>query len=329
MLATFVISWFVIFREGFDVIHAHNPPDTFVLIAGFYKLFGKRFIFDHHDLSPELYRYARFSEGGSRIVFKMLVWFEQLTLKLADHVIATNESYKEIEMTRGGVPEEKITIVRNGPDLDRVRLIDPDPQLRNKAGFLIGYVGEIGFQDGIDYLLRALWHLIHDLGHTDIYCVVIGDGAALPSLRKTATELGLDEFVGFTGWLAGEELIRTLSTVDIGVSPDPSNPYNDRCTMIKLTEYMALAKPIVAFDLPEHRFTARQAAFYAEPNDEIDFAKKIALLLNDPSQRSKMGEIGKDRIFSKLSWSGQEKHLISAYASLRLTESLSYAPERQ
>jgi glycosyltransferase involved in cell wall biosynthesis len=328
MLATFIISWIVLFREGFDVIHAHNPPDTFVLIAAFYKLLGKRFIFDHHDLAPELYYYARFSEGGNRLVYKMLILFEQLTLKLADHVIATNESYKSMEITRGRIPEEKITIVRNGPDLDRIRLVDPDPQLLNKGDFLIGYVGEIGVQDGLDYLLRALWHLVHDLGKNNFYCVIMGDGSALPALKETATALNLNEYVGFTGWLAGDDLVRSLSTVHIGVSADPSNPYNDRCTMIKLTEYMALAKPIVAFDLPEHRFTARQAALYAIPNDEFDFAKKIALLMDDPSRCVEMGQIGKDRISSELSWSRQERHLISAYDSLRLTDSLSVASEQ-
>lgn len=328
MVATFIISWLVLFREGFDVIHAHNPPDTFVLIAAFYKLFGKRFVFDHHDLAPELYYYARFGEDANQFVYKALIWFEQLTLKLADHVIATNESYKAMEMIRGGVPEEKITVVRNGPDLERIRLVDPDPYLRSRAEFLIGYVGEIGVQDGIDYLLRALWHLIYDFGKTDIYCVVMGDGNALPDLKQTATELNLNRYVGFTGWLGSDDLVRSLSTVDIGVSADPSNPYNDRCTMIKLTEYMALGKPIVAFDLPEHRYTARQAALYAKPNEEVDFAQKIALLMDDPSRRVEMGQIGKKRIASELSWSRQEKHLVSVYDSLRLTKSQSVAHEQ-
>jgi glycosyltransferase involved in cell wall biosynthesis len=321
ILATFIISWLVLFREGFDVIHAHNPPDTFVLVAAFYKLLGKRFVFDHHDLAPELYYYARFGEDANKFVYKALLRLEQLTLKIADRVIATNESYKAIEMNRGGVAEEKITIVRNGPDLERMRLVDPDPELRSKADFLIGYVGEIGVQDGLDYLLRALWHLIHDLGKTNIYCVVMGDGNALPSHRQTATELDLNKYVGFTGWLAGDDLVRSLSTVDIGVSADPSNPYNDRCTMIKLTEYMAMGKPIVAFDLPENRFTARQAALYAKPNDEFDFAQKIALLMEDPSRCVEMGQFGRRRILSELSWSRQEKHLISVYDSLMLTES--------
>lgn len=315
MVAAFLLSLVVLMREGFDVIHAHNPPDTFVLIAAIYRPFGKQFVFDHHDLAPELYYHARFS-NGNRFIYRLLLGFERLTCRLADHVIATNESYKAIEMERCGVPEHKISIVRNAPDFSRMHPAGPDPDLRVNVGTLIGYVGVTGFQDGIDYLLRALWCLAHELQRDDFYCLIMGDGDALTYLKHLTAELGLEGYVGFTGWLSGADVVHYLSTVDIGVSPDPSNPYNDRCTMIKLTEYMALAKPIVAFDLPEHRFTARDAAVYARPNDELDFARKIALLMDDPARRADMGRLGLQRIRSELSWEQQEKRLLAAYASL-------------
>ncbi|MCB0197562.1 MAG: glycosyltransferase family 4 protein [Anaerolineae bacterium] len=318
MVAMFILSWLVSYREGFDIIHAHNPPDTLVLIAAFYKLMGKRFVFDHHDLGPELYYYGRFGGNSNRFVYRVLIWFEQLSCQLADRVIATNESYKAIEMERGKVQENQITIVRNGPDLDRLRLMAPDPVLRRKADIIIGYVGELSFQDGLDYLLRALHHLIYDIGRLDFYCAIIGDGDALDSLKQMAVELNIDEYIWFTGWLSGSELVRCLSTIDVGVSPDPSNPYNDRCTMIKISEYMALGKPIVVFDLPEHRVTAQAAAVYARPNDELDFARQIILLMDDQERRQKMGQLGRERIETKLAWSYQEKHLLEAYEVLDL-----------
>jgi len=316
MTATFIISWLVFFREGFDIIHAHNPPDTFFFIAAFYKLMGKRFVFDHHDLAPELYYYGRFGDTGNRFVYRVLVWLERLSCRLADHVIATNESYKAIEMKRGGTPERQITIVRNGPDLDRLQPVAPDPKIRDKAEIIIGYVGEMGIQDGIDYLLRALWHLTHELDRKDLYCVIMGDGVALNDLKKLAAQLDLGDYILFTGWLSGDELIRYLSTIDIGITPDPSNPYNDRCTMIKITEYMAMAKPIVAFDLPEHRFTAQEAAVYAQPNDEFEFAKQIMFLMDDPDQRQKMGKTGRKRIETELAWQFQQEYLLDAYQTL-------------
>jgi len=315
MIATFFISLLVFLRKGFDVIHAHNPPDTFALVAGWYKLFGKRFVFDHHDLSPEMY-YARFKLDGKPLVYNSLVFFEKLTFRLADHVIATNQSYKAVAMTRGGVPEDHITIVRNGPELGRVRPVAPDPELGGRAKTIIGYVGLMGFQDGVDYLLRALTHLVNDLGRTDFLCIIIGRGDALSSLKALASELGLDTYVWFTGRVSDADLMRYLSTADICVDPDPSNPFNDRSTMIKMTEYMALGKPIVAFDLPEHRVTARDAAVYARPNDELDFAQQLVLLMDNPERRHRMGQIGRARIETELAWSYQEKHLLAAYETL-------------
>jgi len=315
MAATFILSLLVFLREGFDVVHAHNLPDTFVFIAAFYKLLSKRFVYDHHDLGPEMY-YARFGGSGNRLVHHMLALLEKLSCQLADHVIATNQSYKTIEMQRGGVPEERITVVRNAPDLNYLRPTEPDPHLRQKGKTIIVYVGVMGFQDGVDYLLRALRHLVYDLGRTDFSCVLVGAGDALPSLKQLTEQLSLADHVLFIGWVEYTEVARYLSAADICVAPEPSNSYNDRCTIEKVMEYMALGKPIVAFDLPEHRVTAQDAAVYARPNDELDFARLIIALMDDPERRQKMGQVGRERIETGLAWSYQEKCLLEAYEAL-------------
>jgi len=319
IIVIFSISLFVFLRHGFDAVHAHCPPDAFVFIAAFYKILGKRFTYDHHDLSPELYN-AKSGNKGNRFIYRILVLLERLSCKLADLVIATNESYKNVEMQRGGIPEERITIVRNGPDMKRFQLVESDPELRAKAKILLGYVGVLGEQDGLDYLLRVVNHLIYEMNVKDLLCVIIGKGVTLPDLKKLASELRVDDYVWFTEYIPDEDMMRILSTVDICVDPDPSNPFNDRCTMIKILEYMALGKPIVAFDLPEHRVSAQEAAYYAKPNDETDFARQIIALMNDPMQREKMGQIGKKRIDEELSWKHQATLLVDAYDMLFKTD---------
>ena len=314
--AMLVLSVLVHFREGFDVIHAANPPDTLVFVAAAYKLLGKRFVYDHHDLAPELYD-ARSTGRANPPMHRALVALEKLSLRYADHVIATNESYKALEMRRGGVPAERITIVRNGPMTNGHQLAEPDARLRQTGRTIISYVGVMGFQDGVDYLLRAIHHLVHDLGRTDVLCVLIGGlGGAQPSLKRLATQLGLDDHVWFTGWVSDAELLRYLASADICVDPDPSNPFNDRSTMIKMMQYMAQAKPIVAFDLPEHRFTAQDAALYVRPNDELAFARALAQLMDDPGRRLAMGAFGRERIRSELAWHYSAQHLVGAYRRL-------------
>jgi glycosyltransferase involved in cell wall biosynthesis len=315
MAATFVLSLFVLFGEGFDVVHAHNPPDTFVLIAALYKLFGKRFVFDHHDLSPEMYL-ARFPDSGSPLVYNALVFLEKFTCRVADQVIATNESYKKVEMERGRVPETRITIVRNGIELHRLRPIEPDRALRQMGKTIIGYVGVMGFQDGMDYLLRALHHLAHDLGRTDFYCVLIGGGDAWADSKSLARQFELEEYVRFTGQMSIDDLLPYLSAADICVDPDPSNPYNDRSTMFKMMEYMALGKPIVAFDMPEHRFTAQQAAVYVPPNDERAFARALAELMDNPLRRQELAAFGRRRIQTQLAWEFSIPNLLAVYQAV-------------
>jgi glycosyltransferase involved in cell wall biosynthesis/peptidoglycan/xylan/chitin deacetylase (PgdA/CDA1 family) len=316
MVASFMLSMVVFLRHGFDVVHAHNPPDLFVFVAAFYKLFGVRFVFDHHDLSPEMYC-ACFGARSNRLIYQVLVGLEKLSCRLADHVITTNQSYRAVEVERDGVAPERITIIRNGPDLHRTRPVEPDPGLRRRGKTVIGYVGEMGFQDGIDYLLRALRYLAYDLRRSDFFCVLMGNGAAWDRVKALVTELGIDGHVWLPGRVFGTDLLRYLCAADICVDPAPSNPYNDRSSMIKMSEYMALAKPIVAFDLPEHRFTAQEAAVYARPNDEAAFARALADLMDDPERRQVMGAFGRRRVESALAWPYSIPYLLEAYNTLR------------
>lgn len=316
MVATLIVSVRLWFRERFDVIHAHNPPDLFAFVAMPFKLLGVRFVFDHHDLSPEMYG-ARFGADASRIVERALRLAERVTFAMADRVIATNDSYRDIATSRGRVDPARVTIVRNGPDPARVRSVSPDPEIRALAGTVLGYVGEIGPQDGIDLLVRALAHLKDALGYEDFLCIVIGDGDARPAAEALSTQLGLGEHLRFVGRVKeSDRVMQLLSSADICVDPDPSNPYNDRSSMVKLSEYLMLGKPVVAFDLREHRVTCQDAARYAAPNDEVDFAVKLLELIHDPEARERMGRSGRERAESVLAWPHQIPGLLATYDRL-------------
>jgi glycosyltransferase involved in cell wall biosynthesis len=315
MVAIFVLSLLVLFRGGFDVIHAHNPPDTLALIPAFYRLLGVRFVYDHHDLAPEMY-HARFGRQGKAAVHKALLWFEGLSCRRADHIITTNESHKALEMQRWRVPEEKITVVRNGPDLERMHVGTAAARLVREDSTILCYVGDMGFHDGLDYLMRSLHHLAYYLNRTDFHCVLVGGGDAWSQTRALSQQLDLEDLVQFTGRVSHHDVGRFISAADICLAPEPSNAYNDRCTVIKIMEYMALAKPTVAFDLPEHRVTAQDAALYAHPNDESDLARLVALLMDAPERRQRMGQAGRARIESQLSWSHQEGRLLQVYQAL-------------
>ncbi len=247
---------------------------------------------------------------------KALRFCEIATVRAANHIISTNESYQKLAMERSGVPAERFSIVRNGPDPDAFKLQPPDLALRARAPYLIGYVGAMGPQDGIDYLIRSLKHLKDDLGRTDFLAVIIGSGETLEELKALTRELHLENQVWFTGRVSFRDLLSYLSTVDICADPDPKNPFADRSTMIKMLEYMTLSKPIVAFDLTEHRVSAGDASLYAAPNDELDFARKLEQLMNDPAQREKMGAIGRERVLTSLAWKHQRQHLLKAYETL-------------
>jgi glycosyltransferase involved in cell wall biosynthesis len=315
MLAIAAITAFVHLLEGFDVIHVANPPDCIVLVICVYKLLGKLIIYDQHDLCPELYG-ARFGRTN-RLLLGLLVLLERLSYGLADHIIVTNDSYKEMAKKRGRVCESRVTIVRNGPDLRNLDVADVDTELRSKSPNIIVFAGVTGFQDGLDYLCRALHHLRYDLCREDFYCIVMGDGDALQHIKSLAYELRLEGNISFAGWISDPDVYRRyLLTADICVVPEPSNAYNDRSTFVKMLEYLAVAKPIVAFDLPENRFSAQSAALYARPNDEREFALKIARLMDDPALRRSIGEIGRQRIQKELAWQYSIPNLLKVYNGL-------------
>lgn len=312
--ACFFMSLYILVKEGFDVIHAHNPPDTLFIIGAFYKLFGKKFVFDHHDLSPELYL-SRYNLNGG-LVYRVLSVVEKCSLKLSDVVVATNESYKEIEVDRGRVDPQNVFVVRNGPDLKRVHLMPPDEKLKKRGKHILGYVGAMNPQDGVDYLLQAVHYLIYELNRTDFFCVIIGTGDSLEDLKSLAAELTIEDKVWFTGYIPDQDVIRYLSTADICLDPDPSSPLNNVSTWIKIMEYMAIGKPIVSFDLKETRYSAKEAAIYVPPNDVADFAKAIVKLMDDSELRKEMGEFGRKRIENELNWNIVGKNLLSAYKRL-------------
>lgn len=312
----FFLSVKVFFREGFDIIHAHQPPDLFAFIAGFYKLFGKKYVLDHHDLAPDLYE-ARFRGRAKRIVTRTLTLLERFACRLADRVIATNESYKQVEVERGKVAKERIWIVRNGPDLQELFQAEAEPALRNNGKTIVGYVGVMGTQDGVDNLLHAIKHLVGELGRRDILCVLVGSGNALPELKTLSDHLGIGEYVHFTGWVDGQDQVRRyLNAMDICAAPEPGDIYNHRSTAAKVMEYMAVGKPVVSFDLNEHRFSAQEAALYAKPDDCADFALKLEYLIADPALQKKLGSYGLARIHGELAWQHQSALLVDMYATL-------------
>jgi glycosyltransferase involved in cell wall biosynthesis len=316
MVAISLLALYVFLREGFDIIHAHQPPDQLAFIAVLYRIFGKKYILDHHDLAPELYE-ARFRGAARPWIRQALIFFEKFACRRADRVIATNHSYKKIEMERDGVPEEKITIVRNGPDLRELFQSAPDPTLRKDAKTIIGYVGVTGTQDGADQLVRAVRHLIYDFKIRDFLCIIVGSGDALPGLKLLAKQLGISDHILFTGWINGQEKVRSyLNSMDICAAPEPSDPYNRSSTAAKVMEYMAVGKPVVSFDLPEHHYSAQGGALYARPNDELDFARQLASLIDQPDQRKRLGEAGLERIKNVLAWEHQADALQKMYATL-------------
>jgi glycosyltransferase involved in cell wall biosynthesis len=302
-----------IWRErGFDVIHACNPPDlSFIVAATFKALFGVRFIFDHHDLSPELYE-AKFEKRG--VLWLALRLLERLTFMAADVSLATNQSYREIAVGRGGMKEEDVFVVRSGPRLDRLELRAPNPEHKKGARFLVGYVGVIGRQEGLDLLIEAALRLKALRGSGDVRYAIVGGGPKLEEMRELARLRGVDHAFDFYGRAPDDMLLDILNTADVCVNPDRACAMNDKSTMNKIMEYMALKKPIVQFDLLEGRRTAGGASLYAARDDPDDFAAKLNALLNQPRKRARMGEIGRERVLSRLSWDASVPALLAAYA---------------
>ena len=316
LFLTFCLSWKVLFQRGFDVIHTANPPDIFFIIGLFYRLLGKKFVFDQHDLSPEMFQII--FKKRAKWMYGVMHFLERCSYRAAAVVITTNESQKRFAVERGHCRPDRVFVVRNGPGpmTKKSNTAMADTSLKAGRPFLLGYVGIMGVQDGVEYALYALGELVHKRGRQDVSLVLVGDGSNFPALRALASELQLDVYVNFTGLVSRDEVLRYLSVADVGLIPDPQNGLNEYSTMLKAMDYMALAKPIVAFDLMETRFTAQDAALYARPNLVGDFADKIEALLDDEELRIKMGQIGRRRVEEELSWEITSKNLATAYRVL-------------
>ena len=297
-------------RGPFQVIHGCNPPDLLFLLALWWRLAGVRYLFDHHDVCPELFE-AKFGKKGL-LYGVMLVW-ERLTFATAAVSIATNESFRRIAVRRGRMAPEDVFVVRSAPNLATFQPGPPDPGHRKGAATVVGYVGVIGQQEGMDLLVEAADHLVRDLGHADVHFAIVGFGSHLDEVRADVARRGLGDRFTFHGALFGPEMLEVLNSVDIGVSPDPKNPMNDISTMNKVMEYMALGKPVVQFDLTEGRASAGKASLYATPNDPRDLAACIARLIEDPALAARMGEAGAARVRDALGWHHSAPHLLAAY----------------
>jgi glycosyltransferase involved in cell wall biosynthesis len=296
-----------------DVVHGCNPPDLYYLLAKRLKRRGTKFIFDQHDLVPELYL-SRFNRGEDRL-YRAVCWVERQTYKTADVVISTNESYRAAALERGGKRPEEVFVVRSAPAVERFRQVPIEPELKRGKPYLLCYLGVMGPQDGVDYALRALAKLRDEQGRTDWHAAFVGGGDTFDQMVALAAELGLSDQVEFTGRVSDDDLLRYLSAADVCLSPDPLNPLNDVSTMNKVMEYMAMGKPMVSFELKEARVSAGEAALYAPANDESQFAKLVAKLMDDPGERRRMGEIGQARVSGPLSWNESRRHLLAAYAA--------------
>ena len=312
-LMTFLLTFKVFFKVGFDVIHACNPPETFFIIGLFFKLFGKKFVFDHHDLSPEMFlaKYNKDPEDGG-ILYKILLLLEKLTFKTADVVITTNNSHKKIAIERGGLDEDRIFVVRSGPDVNRFKIFEPINELKRGKKYMVCYLGEMCKQDGVDYLIDAAYLIENKYRRDDILFLMIGGGPEQPKMVEYAKSKGVKN-IFFTGRISDEELSKYLSTCDVCVDPDPKNLWSDKSTMNKIMEYMYFSKPIVAFDLKENSFSAKNAALSAKDNDVEEMAKLIIKLMDDHKLRKKLGEYGRERFEKFLSWEHSVLHLIDGY----------------
>lgn len=308
----FLLSLKIYRKKPFHIIHAANPPDHIFIIALFYKLFGVKFIFDHHDLTPELYL-THFS-GHKDFMFRILYLLEKLSCKLADAVISTNISYQRVVNQRHNINSEKIFIVRNDPAAhdDLFKTINKNINVNGKKVLL--FLGGINAQDGVDVLLKSLYHLVNDLNESNFICKIVGGGDALPAAKNIARDLQLEPYVDFKGWITDKKRVKEyLSSAHICMEPAPYNELNRHSTFIKIMEYMSAGKPIVAFDLKETRYSAKNAALYIKPEDSLGFAAAVKKLMDEPVLRDKLGSAGEKRIKERLNWKNASLNLENAY----------------
>jgi len=313
VLHTLLLSVKILFNGNFDVIHVANPPDIFFPILSLYRIFGKRVVFDQHDLTPESYL-SRFRDERKDSFYRIQLLFEYLTYKSANAVIATNMTYREIARRRGG--KRNVLIVRNGPDLRKFSFTKRDEKLKEGFAYMVCYIGIMGVQDGVDYLIRAVSHFVHVLKRHDTLFVLIGKGDDFDYLKRLSSELKIEKYVRFTGRIPDEPAMGYLSTAEVAASPDPYNPLNDHSTMNKVMEFMATKNPIVSFNLKEAKFSAADSAVYIDGNNVEKFAEAMSHLLDNPELRERMAEAGYKRVREELSWEIQEKNLLKLYEKL-------------
>ncbi len=303
-----LLSVRIFIKKRFQVIHGCNPPDLIFITALFFKPFGVKYVFDHHDINPELYL-AKF--GRKDFFYRCMLFFERLTFRAADYSIATNESYQKIAIERGGMPADRVQVVRSGPSLKRLKLTSGNNEYKKGREFLIGYVGVIGVQEGLDLLLESVQHIVQQ--RHDVQFAIVGSGTALEEIKAQTKQMGLEEYVDFYGRVSDEKLVDVLNTCDVCVNPDRPTEMNNLSTMNKIMEYMALRKPIVQYNLKEGRASALEASLYAENDDTADFANKIMHLLDHPEDREHMGTFGYNRVLNELSWDYERVRLVDFY----------------
>ncbi|WP_020662872.1 glycosyltransferase family 4 protein [Amycolatopsis benzoatilytica] len=317
-LRTALLSLKVWKRRRFDAVQACNPPDTYWALARLWRLRGVRFVFDHHDLNPEVFR-SRFGEPAglaARIQLAGLYWLERMTFRTADRVVSTNASYRRIAVERGHVPVEHTTIVRSGPDTSVMRPRRPRPELRRGKDYLAVWLGIMGPQDGVDEVLEVAARVVREHHRTDVQFAILGFGDCLEDLRAQCTEMGLDDYVHFTGMVGPDEIADYFSTADVGLSPDPYSPLNDVSTMNKTMEYLAFALPVVASRLTENSLSAGDCAVYVKPGATAEFAAELVALLDDPQRRAELGKAGRVRAETELDWAPQARAYLSVYRDL-------------
>lgn len=320
--AALLITCWIWIHRGFDAIHIHCPPDLNMGIGWLFKWFGKKCVYDMHDLSPELYQAQRDGKANKTLL-RGLLFFERFACRTATRLIATNETQRSIQLGRGGANKDHCYIVRNGPNSQFLNF----PATTESSNNSIGYVGLIGVQDGVDHLVQAVKVLVDEFGHADLRCEIVGDGPALEDLKRLGEELEISKNLVFAGLIPFEEVPGRIATFDVCVTPDPSNPYNDSCTTIKTMEYMALRKAVACYETHENRVTAGDAALYAPDNDSRQLAAVIDRLLRDPELRDSMGQFGRERIEDGLTWAHQAQELVRLYNELLPTSFISPAGE--
>ena len=310
----FFLSWRIFLRRRFHIIHACNPPDLMFITALPFKLLGVKFVFDHHDINPELF-VSKYNKKG--FFYFLMILFEKVTFKVSDYSIATNESYKEIALNRGKMHPDRVAIVRSGPDLTRLRLTTGNIIYKKGRKLLVGFVGVIGEQEGLDLLLESIVQIVRAKKRDDMQFAIIGDGTDLQRIKDLSRELDLDDFVDFYGRVSDEKLVDILNTADICVNPDKPTEMNNLSTMNKIMEYMSLKKPIVQFDLKEGKFSAQKASLYAD--NVSDFSEKIIKLADDEDLRKDMGDFGYNRVINDLNWNIEKKNLLKFYNKIFLS----------